>query len=213
MVLFIVAGVLVVGLMVAAFSLRDLRSSDTTSVQPQVVVTLPSATANAIVEPTMPEPTFATESPTPSPSAKPVPVTIASIRAIDPEGDGDEGTSSSAKAFDGDNSTFWGSQTYKSARFGGLKKGVGLALKLEETAVVSSATIKINGSGGAVQLRTADAPDLSSSTVIAKGSFKNGKASLTAENAKPSRYVILWFTDLPSVDGKYKIEVSEVQLK
>jgi hypothetical protein len=212
MVLFIVGGVLLLGLVVAAFMLRDLGSSGSERVLP-TGAGLPTASVAPPVEPTPGSPTTPAPSPSPSPSKPAVRVEIAAIRAIDPQGDGDEDTPSSPKAVDGDSSTYWSSKDYRTAAFGGLKKGVGLSLKLKRTAAVTSATVRVHGSGGSVQLRTASSPDLGSSTVVAKGDFRDGEITLKARNAKPSRYVILWFTDLPSVDGKYTIEVSEVQLK
>ena len=215
LVIFSVIAVLVLVLGVAAFSLRDFGGSGENKPQGAVIPTDSATTAP--VETTDPAPT--TDAPTPTETPKPTatpaagPIKISSIRAIDPEGDGDEDSATSKLVLDGDSSTFWASDTYHSASFGGLKKGVGLALKLKGSAAVSSAIIKVHGFGGAVQLRTADGPDLASSTVVGKAQLKNGRVVVQATDAAPSKYVILWFTQLPSVDGKYKIEVSEVQLK
>jgi hypothetical protein len=43
--------------------------------------------------------------------------------------------------------------------------------------------------------------------------MRNGQVTIEADNAKAAKYVILWFTELPSVEGQYKVEVSEVRLK
>jgi hypothetical protein len=208
-----VGAVLLLVLVVAAFSLRDFGSSDkvtpsdANSPLPTVsAAPLPTAAATSTA------PTAETTTASPSPSAA-APIRIDTIRAIDPQGDGDEDSALSKLAIDDDPSTFWKSDTYRSSTFGGLKKGVGLALKLKTSAAVQSATIQVEGFGGAVELRTADSTDLDSSTVVGKGTFKNGQVTVRADNASPSKYVILWFTKLPSVGGKYKIEVSEVQLK
>jgi hypothetical protein len=211
LVIFSVGAVLILVLVVAGFSLRNFGSSDkvtpsgANSPLPTVSAAPPSPAPS-----TSSEPPTATSTPTPTST---VPVEVAGIRAIDPQGDGDEDTSKSPLAVDDDPSTSWKSDTYRSSTFGGLKKGVGLALKLKKTAAVQSATIEVAGSGGAVELRTSDSSDLDSSKVVGKATIKNGKVTVRADNASPSKYVILWFTKLPSVDGKYKIEVSEVQLK
>jgi hypothetical protein len=209
-----VGAVLLLVLLVAGFSLRNFGSSDNV-IPSDAAGPLPTASAAPLtpapgVTSELPTPEATTASPTPTPTT---PVEIDSIRAIDPQGDGDEDTGRSKLAIDGDPSTSWKSDTYRSSTFGGLKKGVGLAIKLEKPAVVHSVTIEVEGSGGAVEVRTADSPDLDSSTVVGKSSIKNGHATVRADNAAASKYVILWFTKLPSVGGKYKVEVSEVQLK
>jgi hypothetical protein len=201
--------VLILGLVLAAFSLRSFGgggSSASPSISPLPAATQPAA-----------QPTTAAPTPSPSASASVAvdgpPVEVASVRAIDPQGDGNESSGTSDRAIDGDSSTYWRSDSYQSAEFGGLKKGIGLALKLKTTSAVQSATIAVIGTGGAVQLRTSDSSDLASSTIVGKASFQDGKATIRVSDAKQSKYVILWFTELPSVGGKYRAEVSEVRLK
>lgn len=219
LVIFSIAVVLVLGLGVAAFSLRDLGSSDVNVLPVETGSTLPTSTVDALA-PTETAPTdVATTptdvtSPTPTPTAtKAAPVSIGSIRAIDPGGDGDEDTAASPLAVDGDESTFWKSQIYRSASFGGLKDGVGLALRLKRSAILTSATIDVSGTGGVVEVRSADSADVSSSKLLGTGTIKGGRVTVEAKGAKSAKYVILWFTKLPSVGGAYKIEVSEVRLK
>jgi hypothetical protein len=204
--------VLVLGLGLAAFSLRNFGGSGGSSATP-IYTQLPAESVTAApptADPTTPAPTVSV---TPSAGASGPPVKIAEIRAIDPQGDGDEDSASSPLAIDGDASTFWRSDSYQSPEFGGLKKGIGLALKLKAATTVQSVTINLLGTGGAVQLRTANSPDLDSSTIVGKASFTNGRATIKVTPAKRSKYVILWFTKLPSVGGKYRAEVSEVRLK
>jgi hypothetical protein len=213
LVIFAVTVVLVLGLVVAAFTLRDLGSSND-DVQPQETgAALPSTPA--AVDPTTASATDPTPTPSASASAPAVSVapTVAKIRSIDPQGNGDENTAKSPLAVDGKAGTFWYSMNYTSAEFGSLKKGVGLALKLKKSAAVSSVTIDFNGSGGAVEVRTGDGTDLSSSTRVGRATMRNGRVTVTTDDAKPSKYVILWFTKLSSVNGQHKLEVSEVRLK
>jgi hypothetical protein len=216
LVIFSISVVLILGLVVAAFSLRDIGSNG--GGEP-IVIGTPAPTTNGAVPTTDPAPTTVATTepepttPSPTPSAA-VPVSIASIRAIDPQGDGDEDTASSPLAVDGDESTSWHSQTYRSSSFGGLKKGVGLSLRLKQSATLTSVTIDVSGSGGVVEVRTAGGPDVSSSQLVGRGTIDNGRVTVrAAKGAKPSKYVILWFTKLPSVGGGYKVEVSEVRLK
>ena len=214
-VLFSVLGALILVLVVAAFSLRDFGSSSGNVSSNTGLAPVPAATPSV-----SPTPAATTAEPTPTPSATPtptpktvVPPKITSVTAMDPQGDGTENSSDAHLAADGSSGTFWKSDTYRSAQFGGLKKGIGLALKLKKPAIVTSATIEIRGVDGVVELRTADGPDLASSVVVGKGTINNGQVKVTADGAVRSKYVILWFTKLPSVDGNFKAQVSEVRLK
>ena len=113
---------------------------------------------------------------------------------------------------DGDPSTTWRSQSYNSAEFGGLKDGVGLSLKLERPAVVSAVQLDVKRSGGTVEVRVGDTPDISSSTVVATQDLGAEQLTITARGAQPAQYVMLWFTSLPRDGGKFRIEVSEVRV-
>ena len=102
-----------------------------------------------------------------TPSA--APVSIAGVQALDPQGDDNENNDLAARAIDGDPSTSWHSDRYSSPEFGGLKKGLGLAVDLGETSTVTSVTVTAPGTDGTVELRTADGPDIDGSTVVATG--------------------------------------------
>jgi len=203
-----VSAVVVLVLLIAMFSVRDLFSGDdegsrgpsTTGTQP------PTATGGPSVAPTTPGPQVTTLSPTA------VSPRVAAIRALDPEGDGDEDTRRSPRAVDGDPSTTWRSQSYNSAAFGGLKDGVGLSLKLEAPAVLRAVQLDVKRTGGTVEIRVGDTPDISASTVVATQDLTSEQLTITATGAKPAEYVMLWFTSLPRDGGKYRIEVSEVRL-
>ncbi|MCE0536842.1 hypothetical protein LWF15_15155 [Kineosporia rhizophila] len=211
----VLVGVLIVFavlLLVAAWSLRGLfTGSDDSAAGPReqgpVLTTAPIASKTQ-------EEAAQTEAPVaPSPTEEPVVVEIEAVTAIDPLGDGDERSAGAARAVDGDEDTFWESERYQSAAFGGLKKGLGLAIELRRTTAVSSAEIDVAGTGGRVQLRTADEPEFEGSTSIGSGSFENGTVTVDAkEDADAGKYVILWFTELPAVESGYRMEVSEVRL-
>jgi hypothetical protein len=215
-VLFGVLLVFLVLLLIAAWSLRGLVSgSDDNAVslreQGPVITTAPVAAETSI-----PGETAAASlapAPTATPSVKAVPVEIRSATAIDPQGDGEENGDRAPLAVDGKKSTTWGSKTYTTANFGQLKKGLGLAIELRRSAAVSSAQIDVAGTGGRVQVRTADQPEYEGSTSFGSGSFEDGKVTIDAKgDVDASKYVIVWFTQLPSVEGKYRLEVSEVRL-
>ena len=90
-------------------------------------------------------------------------------------------TPSPGKATDGDPSTSWTTDTYKSAEFGGLKKGVGLLLDLGGEHDVSSVQVKLGADGGAVELRDVDGDKLGK--VLATADDASGTVTLEPDAA------------------------------
>jgi hypothetical protein len=208
LVLGIVAGVVVVLLAVALWSLRDFGSSsgEAGSVTPVPSTTRPSPTASASADPSA----SAEPSATPTPTVKPV---VDGVLALDPLGDNEENDALVSRAFDDDPGTAWRSSQYRTQSFGGLKTGLGLALKLEERATVTEVDVDTRGSDGVLELRIADGPDFEGSTVIASAPISDGKAVLKPSTPIASQYLILWVTRLPEVDGQGQLFVSEIQLR
>jgi hypothetical protein len=208
-VIFAVAGVVLLVLLVAIFSVRGLFASDddgdgTASPAPSVTspaggAPSPSGSAPPTPQPTVSLPSFAGPQ-------------VAAVRALDPEGDGDEDTRRTPRAVDGDPETTWRSQQYNSPEFGGLKEGVGLSLRLQQPAVVKTVQLDVKQAGGTVEIRTGDTPDVSESTVVATQDITGEQLTITTQGATAKPYVILWFTSLPKDGGKYRIEVSEVRV-
>ncbi len=215
LVLLIVAAVVVLGLLVALWSLRDFGGED----EAGGLVTTPGPTASA-PQSTAPQSTAPQESPSPpasgtQPSATPsgpAPA-IAGVRALDPLGDQEENDAIATRAIDGEPGTAWRSSRYKSQLFGGLKDGLGLAVQLEDTATVRQVLVASRGSDGVVELRVADGPDVEGSTVVATANVEGGKAVLTPATPVTSRYLLLWVTRLPEVDGEGQMFVSEIELR
>ena len=158
-----------------------------------------------------------TAPPAATPTAAPVaPVKLAAVTAFDPQGDGEEKDSLVGLAVDGDPTTSWTSDTYRSPTFGGLKKGVGLLLDLGAPASVRSVAVAVGGSGSTLELLSATGNTLEGAKVVAKAGTTSGTASgtlsLTPASPVTSRYFVLWFTTAPSRDGGYRIEVNEVSV-
>jgi hypothetical protein len=197
---------------VAALGLRNLGSpadlipKDVASPLPVVTPTGPSSAGAR----TGPSSTAGT--PTgPSPSAPP---RLAGIQAIDPQADGQENNDQAPLAIDGDQSTAWHSSYYSTGNFGGLKSGLGLALKFAAGGtVVQQVTVDVAGSGGTVELRTATGPGLDGSTVVAQAPIESGHAVLTPARPVDSQLLLLWFTKLPQANGKYQLIVSEIHVR
>jgi hypothetical protein len=169
----------------------------------------PRATASGT-----PSPAASTPSPTGAGPAA-TPVTVAAAQAIDPQGDDNEYNELAARAIDGDPSTSWRSERYDSATFGGVKKGVGLALDLGDPSVVRQVTLDVPGSDGVVEVRAADTPDVGASSVLARGRIEgSGKVVLSIRRAASTRYLLVWFTRVPQQQsGENRVLVDEIDVR
>jgi hypothetical protein len=201
-----VAATVVLVLLASVLSVRDLFSNDGESAGRGGATASPTPSASG--GPSSPAPTPQAT----TPAAGATGPRIAAIRAIDPEGDKDEDTRRSPRAVDGDPETTWRSQVYRSASFGGLKDGVGLALRLERPAALHGVQLDAAGKGGTVEVRVGPSADVTASKVVATADLTGEGTTIDVSGATPAQYVILWFTSLPKDGGKFRIEVSEVRL-
>lgn len=198
LVLTIVGGVVVVGLVLALWQLSRIAVPRSAS---------SAATTTAASAP-------ATSAPVPeSPSASAPPVTptllpVTAISALDPQGGG-ESSQNAPRAIDGDPATAWESQRYNSATFAGLKDGMGLLLDLGVEADVSQVQLTDNGDGGSVSLLTAPGPALDGAAPVATAPA-GGAQTLTPAQPARSRYLVLWFTQLPTTGGVFRASVAEI---
>ena len=152
-------------------------------------------------------------SPTPTPTARagatPVISAITTINPADPSGEHQELV---GRAFDGDPSTYWMSMTYATANFGRIKPAVGLQVTLAGPATVSTVTLHVNGTGGAVEVRTGDATAPGAGTLLASGSMSQDTV-LTLSSPQTTSSLVIWFTELPTAaDGSFRIELTEIRL-
>ncbi|WP_433369906.1 protein kinase family protein [Streptosporangium sp. CA-115845] len=151
--------------------------------------------------------------PTPTVAVATREVKPSSVIGFDPLGDQEEGSRWASAAVDGKDSTDWHSETYDSADFGRLKNGVGLLLDMGESIPVKQVSIDFGGtSGGAAELRIGDSPALDALTSVEKFSGLSGKKTYTAESPGKGRYVLVWFTKLPTYQGKFRGQVQEIKV-
>jgi eukaryotic-like serine/threonine-protein kinase len=138
---------------------------------------------------------------------------IQSGKGFDPQGDGTENDGQAQLAFDKKASTGWTSDTYRSAAWGGLKKGVGIRLDLGSPQTVHTATVTIGGTGATVELRAVAGSSLTGSTVLAQKSHASGTFTFTVDSPVSSRYYVIWFTKPGQFSGGYRAEVDDVTLR
>ncbi|WP_291889891.1 hypothetical protein [Cellulomonas sp.] len=205
LVLGIVGIVVVIGVIIAFKSLFSSfdpkKPTADESVAPQQTASAPAESAPPAAEPTQAAP----------PEAGGVP-TIATAITIDPSDDDGEHEEDVAKAYDGDPSTFWYTQTYKRDDFAGFKDGVGYAITLAAPANVKTVTLHSNMSGGHVEVRATDATAPTSGPVLASGAF-GPETVLTLDPATDTQSLVLWITQLPPApEGGFRVELTEISL-
>ncbi|WOX23264.1 protein kinase family protein [Streptomyces solicathayae] len=144
------------------------------------------------------------------------PVAIVDAHDFDPLGDGSENASQIKSAYDGNPSTSWPTSNYRGyAKFGNLKEGVGIVLDLGRVQQVGKVEIAFHGTTS-VQLRTA--PEDASSMPVAPGDYTTqasetgSRVALSPGKPVKTRYVLVWLTELPSADGGYRGQISDITI-
>ncbi|GAB2678424.1 protein kinase family protein [Thalassiella azotivora] len=204
-VLVAVAAALVVLLAVAVSTLAGIGGDDgrTAAPEPTTQATDGSTPSGEPAPTTSPAPTG-------SPAAPPQ---VVGGVPLDPQGDQSENEGSASDAYDGDEGSYWQSETYNSADFGGLKEGVGYAIQLAQPASVSAVTLVVNGEGGAFEVRTAPDAGLGGSQVVAEASTTGGPVDVPLPEPVETGWLVLWFTELPSTDAGFRVELAEVGVR
>ncbi len=155
------------------------------------------------------------------------PAAIASVFDFDPTADGgdnNENSSDAGYAADGDTSTVWHTLTYlNNPAFGGLKPGAGIVYDLGEAVPVGSVRLLLDNEPNALQLMVPIENDASAASppmntvsewqVIASDSAAGGEVTLTPDQPVTTRWVMVYFTSLPSVGGnQYRSGIAETYI-
>jgi hypothetical protein len=158
------------------------------------------------------EPTATT---TPSVAA-PTPFTGLTADDFDPQGSEprEENPDSVPNVLDGDPATSWSTSSYLQ-NFGptGLKTGVGLVVDLGATKGVRR--VVVTTEGGQTSLAayvTSQAPTAVAELTPVGTASGTGELTIDLDEAVSGRYVTIWLTLLPAVDGEYRGTISEVQV-
>ncbi len=147
-------------------------------------------------------------SPTPTtPESSPTPFADLKATDLDPQGDGEENPEDVAGAVDGDPATSWGTLTYKQ-QLGpkGLKRGVGLVVDLGRSRAVRRVDLTLAGQPTTLALYLSDTVPTNPEelTPVGKAEAAPATTSIDLARAPTGRYLTIWFTSLPGVDGGYK---------
>ncbi len=131
-------------------------------------------------------------------------------RSYDPEGDQEENQDLISHLLDGNPGTTWKSDSYRGPDFGHLKSGVGVTFDLGTSKAVRAIEIDSPQSGWQAQVFVSGrySADIAGwGRPVAEG---HGPFSLESTRG---RYVLVWFTSLPSTDSGYRVDVGEVRIK
>ncbi|MFC4785899.1 protein kinase family protein [Nocardioides sp. MAHUQ-72] len=155
--------------------------------------------------------------PSPSASASPTPLTGVTASDFDPQGDPPEENPDLAPlAVDGDPTTAWRTMTYnEDLGPGGLKTGVGLTLDLGSVHDVASVDLTlVGGTTGVSVYLTGKAPTtVSGLTAAADADVTRARQRVAIDEPVRARFVTIWLTSLPEVDGGFRGEVAEVTVR
>jgi cytoskeletal protein RodZ len=161
----------------------------------------------------------ATPVPTPSPSAVTAPVralTPVSVTAFGASGAGQGDNPQLAHlAADGNPATAWHSDWYTNARFGNLYPGTGLLLDMGHPVTITAARIALGrASGAGLRLGVGAAPSLARLPLVAGAGNAGGVVHLRLTTPAHGRYVLLWFTSLPTDPaGTFQVSVYGIRLE
>ncbi|GHF26573.1 protein kinase family protein [Streptomyces morookaense] len=144
------------------------------------------------------------------------PIAIQGAKDFDPLGDGQEKPRDVPKAYDGNPATYWSTDFYTNANFGGLKSGVGLILDLGKKQQVGKVQVGFLNDTS-VELRAADSSgdsmpmSLTAFHKVAEGAGTD--VPLTPDKPVEARYVLVWLTKLSQTEqGEYRGRVSEIKV-
>ena len=121
-------------------------------------------------------------------------VTVRAVGNDDPQGN-DSHADTASLATDGNPSTYWKTQHYDSAAFGGLKSGLGLVVDAGSSVTLKKLTVTTDTPGFTATIQAGDsssgqfADDSTAQTVGARTTFQL--------NGTSARYYVVWITMLP----------------
>lgn len=148
-------------------------------------------------------------------------ITISSVHVFMVNDRPPDNASAVDKAFDGDPSTFWPTDQYKTPRFGNLYPGIGLEIHLSQAEQGRSLVVTSPDSGWSAETFVSAAPVASGQPVSAWGQRTDSKSGIPAGSAtfrlgdRKAEWVLLWITDLgsPLPNGAYEGRIAELAVR
>jgi hypothetical protein len=160
-----------------------------------------------------PSPTTS-EEPTQRASEPPKSVTyrILDARDFDPLGNGEENPGRVPFSYDEDKNTAWRTVTYYNKSLD--KPGVGILVDLGAPRSIGKVTLDLVGNGTDLQVLTSNepAPNPQDYDLMAQATEAGEKVVLKNPKPTSARYVLIWMTGLPQVDGGWRGGIREMQI-
>ena len=166
----------------------------------------------------------ATPAPVVSPSAEPsqepsqeppksVTYRIVAGRDFDPLGNGEENPGRVPFAYDGDKNTAWRTVTYYDKGLDN-KPGVGLLVDLGAPRSIGSVALTLVGNGTDLQVLTSneEGQNPQDYDLMAQATEAGEKVTLKSPRPASARYVLVWLTGLPQVDGGWRGGIREIRV-
>ncbi len=165
----------------------------------------------------LPEEDQAATTPATQPSTSATPLANLVAADFDPQGDPPEENPELAPlVVDGDPATTWRTQTYEQ-NFGpgGLKSGAGLTIDLQGRQQVSSVDLTLVGAPTGVTLYLADSEPsgIQGLKPVASEQVETETTRITLDKPATGRFLVVWLTSIPPVEGGFRGEVAEVVVR
>jgi len=134
--------------------------------------------------------------------------------AFDPSpGDAGEHDDELGFLVDGDPTSAWRTENYSSSRFGGLKPGVGVVLRLDGPRKLAELKVTSPSGGWAAEVLVSDAPKSTrqawGNPVASKTGISEGSTTFDL-GGRTAGAVLLWITDLG--EGRSVVSIGELRL-
>ena len=156
-----------------------------------------------------------TVTPTPEPllpASQPSGPPVVGIEDFDPLGDGEERPDLIDLAADGDGSTAWISEGYINRRFGNLKDGVGVVIRIDGEHTLQELAVESSTEGWAASVfaSTAVATELAGwGDPLDARVDMDGSATFDLRGVRGSA-ILLWITDLGTATPRARMEIAEI---
>ena len=135
------------------------------------------------------------------------PISLAGVGAYDPPpGNGQEHDEEARNATDGNPSTYWETEHYRSSLASLGKRGVGLVLDAGRAVTVHHVTVTTDTPGFTAAIQLGDSRDGPFDTV-SDSKTVSGQTTFDLTNAH-GRYVVVWITNLGSISSAHVNNVS-----
>jgi hypothetical protein len=133
------------------------------------------------------------------------PIRVAGVGAYDPDGGDGEHDDEAPLATDGDPSSFWRTERYRS-NLSDFKSGVGLVLDARREVEPDTVTVASTTPGFTAEIRTGASPSGPFET-RGSGSQTVGVRTTFRLNGASARYFVVWITEIPAGT---RAEITEV---